>query len=124
MNFIGTHPTLDPTDGTVATDPLVVYGLDEAIVASDEDEDDDEGRPRLSPSRPMICTRRTRAAATRTRLRFPTSRADGELLNERHSLFFVDYLRLCFRFGGFPGYDGVARVPAEIATLRAGLLEF
>ena len=33
----------------------------------------------------------------------PDLRADGELLNERHRLFFVDYLRLCFSFGGFPG---------------------
>jgi hypothetical protein len=53
----------------------------------------------------------------------PDLRADGELLNERHQLFFVDYLRLCFRFGGFPGYDGAAKVPAEIATLSAGLIE-
>lgn len=54
----------------------------------------------------------------------PDLRADGELLNERHDLFFVDYLRLCFRFGGFPGYDGRAEVPAELGTLSAGLIEF
>ena len=53
----------------------------------------------------------------------PDLRADGEFLNERHGLFFVDYLRLCFRFGGFPGYDGVPKVPAEISELRAGLRE-
>jgi hypothetical protein len=41
------------------------------------------------------------------------------------NLFFVDYLRLCFRFGGFPGYEGIDRgIPAEIATLSEGLLEF
>jgi hypothetical protein len=38
-------------------------------------------------------------------------------------VFFVDYLRLCFRFGGFPGYEGIDRgIPAEIATLSEGLL--
>jgi len=54
----------------------------------------------------------------------PDLRADGELLNERHQLFFVDYLRLAFRFGGFPGYDGAAAVPEEISTLKAGMPEF
>jgi hypothetical protein len=33
-------------------------------------------------------------------------------------------LRLCFRFGGFPGYDGADDLPREIETLREGLLEF
>jgi hypothetical protein len=27
-------------------------------------------------------------------------------------------------FGGFPGYDGQANVPGEIATLSAGLIAF
>jgi len=46
------------------------------------------------------------------------------VLNERHDLLFVDYLRLCFRFGGFPGYEGQTDVPPEIDRLRDGLLEF
>jgi hypothetical protein len=55
----------------------------------------------------------------------PDLRADGELLNERHHLLFVDYLRLCFRFGGFPGYDGIDRgIPPEIESLRKDLLAF
>ena len=55
----------------------------------------------------------------------PDLGADGKLLNERHRLFFVDYLRLCFRFGGFPGYEGIDRgIPTEIATLSEGLVEF
>jgi hypothetical protein len=54
----------------------------------------------------------------------PDLRADGELLNERHDLFFVDYLRLCSRYGGFPGYDGARQVPAEIESLKAGLIDF
>jgi len=55
----------------------------------------------------------------------PDLRADGELLNERHQLLFVEYLRLCFRFGGFPGFDGIGRsVPPEIDALREGLLAF
>ena len=54
----------------------------------------------------------------------PDARADGELLHERHGLFFVDYLRLCFEYGGFPGYEGRAEAPAELQHLKARLLEF
>jgi hypothetical protein len=47
------------------------------------------------------------------------------VLNERHDLLFVDYLRLACRLGGFPGYEGVDRdLPAELVRLRADLLEF
>jgi hypothetical protein len=34
------------------------------------------------------------------------------------------YLRLCFRFGGFPGYDGATTPPPEIETLRESLVAF
>jgi hypothetical protein len=54
----------------------------------------------------------------------PDSRADGELLNERHGLLFVDYLRLCFEYGGFPGYEGRSWSPPELQALKAGLLAF
>jgi hypothetical protein len=54
----------------------------------------------------------------------PDLRADGELLDERHRLLFVDYLRLACRFGGFPGYEGTASPPAELRTLAEGLEEF
>ena len=37
----------------------------------------------------------------------PDERADGEMLNEGHGVFFVEYLRLAFRFGGFPGDEGL-----------------
>jgi len=54
----------------------------------------------------------------------PDAAADARLLNERHDLLFVDYLRLCFRFGGFSAYEGQTDVPREIDRLRDGLLEF
>jgi hypothetical protein len=55
----------------------------------------------------------------------PEMGADGKLLHERHVLNFVDYLRLVFRYGGFPGYDGVDKdVPVEIAALKEGLIPF
>jgi hypothetical protein len=55
----------------------------------------------------------------------PDLSADATLLNERHELRFVEYLRLVFRFGGFPGYDGVdSAVPPELTHLCDGLIRF
>ena len=54
----------------------------------------------------------------------PDLRADGELLNERHELLFVEYFRLCFQFGGFPGFDGADQRPAAINQLSDDLQPF
>ena len=54
----------------------------------------------------------------------PELRADGPLLWERHQLFFVDYLRLVFRFGGFSGYEGIDPIPTELASLSQDLMPF
>jgi hypothetical protein len=55
----------------------------------------------------------------------PDPRAGTELLNEPHNLFFVDYLRLVFRNGGFPGYAGMDRdVPKVITILAQDLQRF
>lgn len=47
----------------------------------------------------------------------PDRGVDGLLLGECHDTTFVNYLRICFRWGGFPGWDrgaldGWARPPA------------
>jgi hypothetical protein len=54
----------------------------------------------------------------------PDPNADGKLLNERHELYLVAYLRMGFRFRGFPGYDGIDPMPSEIATLKQALIAF
>jgi hypothetical protein len=54
----------------------------------------------------------------------PNSAADGILRFECHRLHFVEYLRLVFRFGGFPGYEGIEYAPPQLAELRADLRPF
>ena len=53
----------------------------------------------------------------------PHPGADAPLLWEWHNTTFVDYLRICFEWGGFPG---LARrqdsVPRELLALSEGLL--
>jgi hypothetical protein len=126
VNLIGTHPAIDPEGNSVAPDPLVVYGLDEGIVEygeEDDDEGDDEGKPSAVTIAPDDLHKANESGGDAYEMAIPDLRADGELLNERHGLTFVEYLRLCFEFAGFPGYEGRARVPAELASLKAGLLE-
>jgi hypothetical protein len=58
-------------------------------------------------------------------LEVPCARADTTLLHERHETTFVDYLRICLRWAGFPGWDRMpVRPERDIATLTAGLLPF
>lgn len=56
----------------------------------------------------------------------PCKNVDAPLLRERHKTTFVNYLRISFRWGGFPGFELVpeAERPVEqLAYLTDGLLE-
>jgi hypothetical protein len=57
-------------------------------------------------------------------IRVPDPCADALLLRERHGTSFLDYIRLSFRWGGFPGWEQYAERPEkELAYLGDGLLE-
>jgi hypothetical protein len=48
---------------------------------------------------------------------------DATLRNEPHNVMFLDYLRIAFRWGGFPGFVTIADAPQDfIAELTRGLL--
>lgn len=55
----------------------------------------------------------------------PCKAFDGQLLGEEHEITFVEYLRLCFRWGGFPGLEthNILSVE-EIDFLTRDLLPF
>jgi len=56
-------------------------------------------------------------------LRLPAAAADAMLNNEPHQTTFVGYLRIAFRFGGFPGWERQATRPEkELRFLSDGLL--
>jgi hypothetical protein len=120
VDLIGRHPSLSPSTGTVAPDPLVVIGIEEAL-SSIEDDDEGEGALILAPD---DLHKSNVSGGDPYAIGVPDPAADARLLNERHGLLFVDYLRLCFRFGGFPGYEGQVHLPPEIDLLRNGLIEF
>jgi hypothetical protein len=99
-------------------DPLVVFPFEEAF---DEFDEDEHGFLTIAPD---DLHKADTSGGDPYEIAVPDLRADGELLNERHEFLFVDYLRLCFRFGGFPGFDGADQCPAVIDRLSAGLLLF
>jgi hypothetical protein len=55
----------------------------------------------------------------------PCACADTALLGERHETTLVNYLRICLRWAGFPGWEQLpVRPEADIAALVAGLQPF
>jgi hypothetical protein len=118
VDLIGRHPALAPAEGTAAPDPLVVSGLDDLLAQTGDEQDD------VLVLAPDDLHKAGTSGGDPYSMAVPEPAADGLLLNERHELALVDYLRLCCRFGGFPGYEGQDDAPAEIEQLRSGLLEF
>ncbi len=56
-------------------------------------------------------------------MRVPNDAIDGILEYERHETTLVDYLRICFRYGGFPGLEfHKGEIPGEISGLSEGLM--
>jgi hypothetical protein len=123
VDLNGTHPSLAPRSGSRCPDPLVVYGAADALDELESwDEDDDAAQITLAPD---DLHKAGTSGGDAYAMSVPDPRADGELLNERHGLLFVDYLRLCFEWGGFPGYEGLDQgIPPEIVSLRHDLLPF
>jgi uncharacterized protein DUF6745 len=114
----GHHPELTPQGNRIAEDPLWVYGVEDALAALDGDEDAGE-----IPIAPDDLHKAGQSGGDAYAIGVPDRSADGRLLHARYDAGFVEYLRIAFRCGGFPGYDGLDRdVPAAIAELADALL--
>ena len=137
VDLIGSHPALNPVDGDrarrpggpiLSSDPLEFSGYFELGLLFDGWEDT------ISEDRPTASWEVGGDAEDKTRLgdeerdgcytvRLPNSAADAVLEGEAHEITFVEYLRLSFRWGGFPGWERYEiRPEKELAFLREGLL--
>lgn len=122
IDLIGRHQGIAPSGSSVAPDPLVVFGVEDAFAECESMDDDERSVITIAPD---DLHKANTSGGDPYAVAVPDQRADGVLLDERHNLLFVDYLRLCFRYGGFSGYEGTDQdVPAELDQLRAGLEEF
>lgn len=122
VNFIGQHPTLDAVRGTFAPNPLFVYAPDEALEELNgwEPEADEEMRIILAPD---DLHKGNVSGGDPYSITVPAAVADALVEFEPNSVTFVEYLRLAFAWGGFPGWkNGGAMLPAEGLELTEGLL--
>jgi hypothetical protein len=121
VDWTGEHPSLAPRGDSLAPDPLVVFPVEDALALCEEGFGDGSA----IVIAPDDLHKANTSGGEPYEIEVPDLGADGKFLNERHELYFVDYLRLVFRFGGFPGYDGIDRsLPPELAGLSAGLIPF
>jgi hypothetical protein len=125
------RPGLAPPGPDVDSDPLVV----EPYFADDEDEmddsDDDEPGGEVGtdgPARhealiaPDPIHKTGHSGGGPYTIRFPDASVDALLRGDEAYGTFVEYLRICFRWGGFPGLRAAAKPPREeLAYLTEGL---
>ena len=125
VTFAGKHPVLSPDDGTVFPDPLVVVPFSQILRDWDHSppEVGVDGQAFVAEIAPAAA-RKASGAGGSYQVTLPSVGMDALLENEPHQLPFVEYLRLAFQWGGFPGFERAARKPKEIEFLTEGLLPF
>jgi hypothetical protein len=123
VDWMGYHP-LWPA----YSDPLVVYPI-EAAISDYEDwryavnEGDAEAGQFGIPIAPDYFHKDNVSGGSPYQISVPNAGIDGILEHERHQTTFVNYLRICFAQGGFPGIKWyVGDIPQMMTQLSDGLL--
>lgn len=107
----------------IYSDPLVVFPIQAAIGSIDLDQGDIQENSSgefLIPIAPDAYHKANISGGAPYEIRLPCSDVDTILLNEWQDTTFVNYLRICFQWGGFPGW---ARYPQRPETLLRMLIE-
>jgi hypothetical protein len=129
VNLIGQHPEWDYD----YADPLVVMAPPEYVLSeyeaweADRGADWDRGEFEVDIA-PDYLHKADVSGGPPYSVAVPNEGADGLLLWERHQTTFANYLRICFRWGGFPGWDrgsldGWAKPPTPPPSLLTELAE-
>ncbi len=135
VTLVGSHD--DPPEGLcdppgeVYSDPLEIAPVEYALVEMEDwkAERAQQGSEEVGPFEILISADDYHKADVSggPPYRVPLSRPsmDARLNAERHDVLFVEYLRLSFAWGGFPGFDRAEAQPpmAILERLRRGLLE-
>jgi hypothetical protein len=135
VDFTGSHPTLGAMEGEPAfqgvyADPLMVFVDTDTMQEAFEEWREQPERKRRPHDLWISFDDRGKAGLAADEqvddfytLAIPEPAADAVLKGERHNTTFVGYLRLAFRWGGFPGWEGQPNPPTrELAVLTEGLL--
>jgi hypothetical protein len=121
VNFCGQHPRWRTVERYL--DPLEVHSVQIAFEGCD-DWGTDDGQYQMSvPVAPDQYGKEAQSGAGPYVIVLGDAAADSRLHGEPHHTTFVNYLRICFRWGGFPGFERVPNPPlADLAYLTAELL--
>jgi hypothetical protein len=111
------HP---PVGEEYAPDPLVIFPLEELLDQLSDREGDDEDELQLVISPDDL--HKANVSGDAYYITLPDARADFKF-DDWHNTTFVNYLRVTFQWGGFPGWERSKNPPRrEIAELSEGLL--
>jgi|GEM_PF-339132 hypothetical protein len=106
IDFIWDYESGEPPDlgdDLVMEDPLCVLGPQICVEEIEDFElDPDDGEPLSVTLAPDHLHKANISGGEPYAIILPFKGVDPIFANERHRLPFVDYLRLCFKFGGFP----------------------
>lgn len=106
IDFIWDNESGEPPDlgdDLVMEDPLCVLGPQICVEEIEDFElDPDDGEPLSVTLAPDYLHKANISGGEPYAIILPFKGVDPIFANERHNLPFVDYLRLCFKFGGFP----------------------
>ena len=128
VDFVGGHKRLNPRgqDADVTPDPLKVDSIDGVLYEYEAVKENVQFETQfLVPISPDELHKQGDSGGAPYSIAMPNLGADGALLNSSYHGTFVEYLRLAFEWGGFPGWEGDDGAPMnEINQLKEGLLPF
>jgi hypothetical protein len=125
VNFTGKHlDWADEDDFETARDPLVVEPLvgvfDEYVywqwACSEGMYEGEEASKFPLPISPDEFVKAEISTGSSYEILVPNAAVDAPLRNEWHETTFLNYLRIAFRWGGFPGFE---RYPEELRPVEA-----
>jgi hypothetical protein len=120
INLMGSHAVLNPKEGEIAADPLVVSPLREVMQMIESADDGGEIELWLAPD---DLHKANVSGGSPYTIVIPNRCADAPFKYEWHDTTFVNYLRITFQWGGFPGWERDPVAPrAALAKLSEGLL--
>jgi hypothetical protein len=137
VNFMGTHPKLGFIDGiekskfvSAYSDPIVInplwnnpnsFYLDLIYEDTGEEITDPPYSILLAPDK---IQKANQSGGGPTQIMFPNLSIDAPLISEDwDNILFINYLQICFQWGGFPGWREQQEYPKEeIAFLTKDLL--
>jgi hypothetical protein len=131
VNFMGWNPHWDrffrSEPRAIGIDPLMVVDFSEAVLEFPQWKEEYAGVEDAPPEPLYIAPGELEKYYTSGsggyEMEFPNAAIDGRLLRERHNTTFVNYLRMCLRYGGISGLESIERfIEEELAYLRKDLL--